>query len=114
MTPQNLPIDAPKEWWELYFVWATIWAVAGVLSHDPMIDSRAEFSKWFVHEFKTVRFPPHGTVFDCSIDSKSKRFEPWSTSMEDVIFDPDLPVQVVHRTVTRIRRSNKRVSFSLN
>ena len=91
---QYLPPDCPKEWWELYFVWATIWAIGGSLCQDPMIDSRAEFSKWFIHEFKTIRFPPHGTVFDYFIEAQSKRFEPWSKHIDKIHFDPDLPVQV--------------------
>ena len=56
LTPQNLPPDCPKDWWELYFVWATIWAIGGSLFQDQMIDYRLEFSKWFIHEFKSVKF----------------------------------------------------------
>ena len=92
--PQNLPTDCPKEWWELYFVWATIWAIGGSLYQDQMIDYRIEFSKWFVHEFKTIKFPPHGTIFDYSIEPQSKKFELWSKSIDENNFDPELPVQV--------------------
>jgi dynein heavy chain len=95
LTPQNLPPDCPKEWWELYFVWATIWSIGSSLFQDQMIDYRVEFSKWFIHEFKSIKFPPHGTIFDYSIDSQSKRFEPWSKLVDEISFDPDLPVQVV-------------------
>lgn len=94
LTTQNLPVDCPKEWWELYFVWATIWAIGGALYPDQMIDYRIEFSKWFVHEFKTIKFPSNGTVFDYLIDSQTKRFEPWSKSIDEANFDADLPVQV--------------------
>ncbi|CAF3576543.1 unnamed protein product [Rotaria sordida] len=93
LTPQNLPADCPKEWWELYFVWATIWAIGGSLFQDQIIDYRVEFSKWFIHEFKSIKFPPHGTVFDYSIEPQSKRFEPWSKFVDEINFDPDLPVQ---------------------
>ncbi|CAF4883144.1 unnamed protein product, partial [Rotaria magnacalcarata] len=58
-----------------------------------MIDYRAEFSKWFIHEFKSIKFPPHGTIFDYSIEPQSKRFEPWSKLVDEINFDPDLPVQ---------------------
>ncbi len=95
LTPQNLPPDCPKEWWELYFVWATIWAIGGSLFQDQMIDYRIEFSKWFIHEFKTIKFPPQGTVFDYTIEPQSKRFEPWSKLLDELNFDPDLPVQVL-------------------
>ena len=60
-----------------------------------MIDYRVEFSKWFIHEFRSVKFPAQGTVFDYSIDPQSKRFEPWSKLVDDMNFDPDLPVQVI-------------------
>ena len=60
-----------------------------------MIDYRIEFSKWFVHEFKTIKFPPHGTIFDYSIEPQSKKFELWSKFLDEVTFDPDLPVQVI-------------------
>ncbi|CAF3486900.1 unnamed protein product [Rotaria sp. Silwood1] len=93
LTPQNLPADCPKEWWELYFVWATIWAIGGSLFQDQMIDYRIEFSKWFIHEFKSIKFPPHGTVFDYSIEPQSKRLEPWSKLVDEINFDPELPVQ---------------------
>jgi len=31
---------------------------------------RAEFSKWWLNEFKTVRFPPNGNVFDFYVDTQ--------------------------------------------
>lgn len=78
----------------MYFVWATVWAFGGSLFQDQIADYRLEFSKWFTHEFKSVKFPPNGTVFDFHIDPQSKRFEPWSKLVEETNFDPDLPVQV--------------------
>ncbi|CAF0866110.1 unnamed protein product, partial [Didymodactylos carnosus] len=92
-TPQNLPPDCPKEWYELYFVWATIWAIGGALFQDQLIDYRIEFSKWFIHEFKTIKFPTQGNIFDYSIEPQSKKLESWSKSVEEVSFDVDLPVQ---------------------
>jgi dynein heavy chain len=68
--------------------------MGGSLYQDQMIDYRIEFSKWFIYEFKTVKFPPHGTVFDYLIEPQSKRFEPWSKLVDEINFDPDLPVQV--------------------
>ncbi|UJR10317.1 hypothetical protein I4U23_014523 [Adineta vaga] len=93
LTPQNLPSDCPKEWWELYFVWATVWAIGGSLFQEQTVDYRNEFSKWFIHEFKTIKFPLHGTIFDYTIDSQTKRFEPWSKLLDETHFDPELPIQ---------------------
>ena len=97
LTTQNLPPDCPKDWWELYFVWATIWAIGGSLFQDQIVDYRVEFSKWFIHEFRSVKFPAQGTVFDYSIDPQSKRFEPWSKLVDEINFDPDSPVQVIRQ-----------------
>lgn len=98
-----MPSDGPKDWWELYFVWATIWSIGGSLFQDQLIDYRVEFSKWFVHEFKNVRFPSNGTVFDYLIDSQTKRLEPWSKMVEEVSFDLDLPVQVRLIIIAEVR-----------
>lgn len=53
-----------------------------------------EFSKWWCTEFKTVKFPSTGTVFDYCIDSETKKFVPWSDSVPGFEFDPDMPLQV--------------------
>lgn len=57
-------------------------------------DYRVEFTKWWVNEFKTVKFPPGGTVFDYYIDSETKQFVPWSESLGRFELDPDMPLQV--------------------
>lgn len=57
LIPSNTPADCPKEWHELYFVFACIWAFGSAMFQDQAIDYRVEFSKWWVNEFKTVKFP---------------------------------------------------------
>lgn len=59
-----------------------------------LVDYRAEFSKWWLTEFKTVKFPSQGTVFDYYIDPETKKFEPWSKLIPRVEFDPEMPLQV--------------------
>lgn len=59
-----------------------------------LVDYRVEFSKWWVTEFKTVKFPAQGTVFDYYIDPESKKFEPWSNILPKFVMDPDIPLQV--------------------
>uniref|UniRef100_A0A4X2LC28 AAA+ ATPase domain-containing protein n=1 Tax=Vombatus ursinus TaxID=29139 RepID=A0A4X2LC28_VOMUR len=104
LTKENSPVDCPKELHELYFVFATIWAFGGVLIQDQLVDYRAEFSKWWLTEFKTIKFPSQGTVFDFYIDPETKKFESWSKLIPKFEFDPDLPLQacLVH-TVETIR-----------
>lgn len=53
-----------------------------------------EFSKWWVSEFKTIKFPSQGTVFDFYVDPETKKFEPWSKLIPQFEFDPEVPLQV--------------------
>lgn len=59
-----------------------------------LVDYRVEFSKWWVAEFKTIKFPSQGTVFDFYIDPETKKFEPWSKLIPQFEFDPEMPLQV--------------------
>jgi dynein heavy chain len=37
LKPENTPPDCPKEWYELYFVFACIWAFGGCLFQDQLV-----------------------------------------------------------------------------
>ncbi|KAF5902959.1 dynein heavy chain 9, axonemal, partial [Clarias magur] len=102
LTPEHTPPDCHKELYELYFVFAAIWAFGGALFQDQLVDYRVEFSKWWVTEFKTIKFPSQGTVFDYYIDPETKKFEPWSKMVPKFEMDPDIPLQacLVHTTET--------------
>ncbi|XP_047143157.1 dynein beta chain, ciliary isoform X1 [Hydra vulgaris] len=105
-TPENTPPDSSKELYELYFVFASIWAFGGSMFQDQLIDYRAEFSKWWVSEFKGVKFPSSGTVFDYCIDVVNRRFVTWADKVPQFEFDPEMPLQavLVHTSETiRIR-----------
>ncbi|CAB1441696.1 unnamed protein product, partial [Pleuronectes platessa] len=106
LTPENTPPDCAKELYELYFVFAAVWAFGGAMFQDQLVDYRVEFSKWWVTEFKTIKFPSHGTVLDYYIDPESKKFEPWSKLVPKFEMDADTPLQacLVHTTETiRVR-----------
>ncbi|XP_032430935.1 dynein axonemal heavy chain 9 [Xiphophorus hellerii] len=106
LTPENTPPDSSKDLYELYFVFAAIWAFGGALFQDQLVDYRVEFSKWWVAEFKTIKFPSQGTVFDYYIDPENKKFELWSKMVTRFEMDPDIPLQacLVHTTETvRVR-----------
>ncbi|NXD86338.1 DYH9 protein, partial [Halcyon senegalensis] len=90
---ENTPPDCPKELYELYFVFAAVWAFGGSMFQDQLVDYRVEFSKWWVAEFKTIKFPSQGTVFDFYIDPETKKFEPWSKLIPQFEFDPEMPLQ---------------------
>ncbi len=53
LTPQNTPPDCPKDLYELYFVFAAIWAFGGSMFQDQLVDHRVEFSKRWTTESKT-------------------------------------------------------------
>jgi dynein heavy chain len=58
------------------------------------IDYRVEFTKWWVNEFKTIKFPAQGTVFDYYIDTETKEFLLWTERLPVFTLDPDMPLQV--------------------
>uniref|UniRef100_A0ABM5FM48 Dynein axonemal heavy chain 9 isoform X2 n=1 Tax=Pogona vitticeps TaxID=103695 RepID=A0ABM5FM48_9SAUR len=106
LTKENTPPDCPKELYELYFVFAAVWAFGGALFQDQLVDYRVEFSKWWVTQFKTIKFPSQGTVFDFYIDPETKKFESWSKLIPKFEFDPEMPLQacLVHTSETiRVR-----------
>ncbi|XP_056152723.1 LOW QUALITY PROTEIN: dynein heavy chain 9, axonemal [Lampris incognitus] len=106
LTPENTPPDCAKELYELYFVFAAIWAFGGAMFQDQLVDYRVEFSKWWLTEFKTIKFPSQGTVFDYYIDPETKKFELWSKMVPSFEMDADTPLQacLVHTAETiRVR-----------
>uniref|UniRef100_A0A8P0S8H0 Dynein axonemal heavy chain 11 n=1 Tax=Canis lupus familiaris TaxID=9615 RepID=A0A8P0S8H0_CANLF len=106
LTPDNVPSDSPKEVYEVYFVFACIWAFGGTLLQDQLSGSQAEFSRWWHKEMKAVKFPSQGTIFDYYLDHKTKKFLPWADKVPKFAMDPEVPLQrvVVHTTeTTRLR-----------
>ncbi|XP_036139541.1 dynein beta chain, ciliary [Monomorium pharaonis] len=93
LTKENVPSDCPKEWHELYFAFACIWAFGSAMFRDQLIDWRNEFSKWWQNEFKTVKFPPSGTVFSYFIEPKTKKLIPWTEKVVSFELDSDIPLQ---------------------
>uniref|UniRef100_A0A674H6Q3 Dynein axonemal heavy chain 17 n=1 Tax=Taeniopygia guttata TaxID=59729 RepID=A0A674H6Q3_TAEGU len=102
LTPKNVPPDSPREQYELFFVFACIWAFGGALFQDQLVDHRQQFSKWWLSEFKTIKFPNQGTIFDYYIHPETKTFNPWDERVPEFELDPDIPLQaaVVHTTET--------------
>ncbi|XP_075070448.1 dynein axonemal heavy chain 11 [Mixophyes fleayi] len=95
LTPENVPPDSSRDLCELYFVFACIWAFAGALHRDQLMDYRAEFSQWWIKEMKAVKFPGQGTVFDYYLDNKTRKFLPWSEKVPKFEMEPETPLQAV-------------------
>nr|CAD7423389.1 unnamed protein product [Timema monikensis] len=106
LTPNNVPPDCPKEWYEIYFAFACVWAFGAAMFQDQLVDYRVEFTKWWVNEFKFVKFPSQGTVFNYYIDSETKKFVPWTDLVQTYYLDYEIPMQstlVPTTETTRIR-----------
>lgn len=58
------------------------------------MDYRSEFSKWWTSEFKTIKFPHTGLVFNYFVDSKTKRFVPWTDKINKFELDAEAPLVV--------------------
>lgn len=79
---------------ELYFAFACIWSFGSAMFKDQLVDWRVEFSKWWINEFRNVRFPAAGTVFSYFIESETKKLLPWAERVMDFELDIDIPLQV--------------------
>ncbi|KAL1403957.1 hypothetical protein pipiens_005505 [Culex pipiens pipiens] len=95
LTPINIPPDSPKEWYEIYYVFAVIWGFGSSLYQDQLVDWRNEFHKWWINEFKAIRFPPGGTIFNYYIDPETKKFNPWTELVPSFELDTDIPLQSI-------------------
>ncbi|XP_049940954.1 dynein beta chain, ciliary-like [Schistocerca serialis cubense] len=93
LTPTNLPPECPNEWYEVYFVFACIWAFGSALFQDQLVDHRVEFTKWWTNEFKSIKLPPQGTVFNYFIDNETKAFLPWTEKVKKFELNYDIPLQ---------------------
>merc|ERR1712166_516562 len=53
------------------------------------IDFRTMFSDWWRDEYRDVKFPARGLVFEFYLDEETLEFEPWSNSpfFETITFD---------------------------
>ena len=92
--PANTPPDSPREQYEIYFVFALIWAYGSALFHDGQQDSKAEFSKFFLTQFTLVKFPDNASVFDVFVDPTTAEFALWTEMVPKFELDPDIPLQV--------------------
>ncbi|XP_023680034.2 dynein axonemal heavy chain 11 isoform X2 [Paramormyrops kingsleyae] len=104
LSPENVPPDSPRELYEVYFTFASIWAFGGALCQDQLHDYRAEFSQWWTKEMKSVKFPAQGTVFDYYIDPVTKKFLPWNDKVPKFEMEAKTPLQdVLVHTVETVR-----------
>ena len=93
LTPENIPPGtADKMLFELFFCFAAVWAFGGALAVKDGEDYRSNFNRWWRSEWRPIRFPDGGTVFDYYVDGKESRFKPLSEITETVEYDPETPM----------------------
>lgn len=101
-----------KENYEMLFVFCCVWAFGGSLFKDQMMDHRVEFSRWWINEFKQVKFPSSGGVFDFFWSLTTRKFEPWSNLMTKCELDPEIPLEVGCSVISQIEITNKILTSS--
>lgn len=77
-----------------------------------LIDWRIEFSKWWSSEFKTIKIPSSGTVFNYFVDSGSKQLRPWSDMVSPFELNPEIPLQVLHEILSKFSKNNNIIKCS--
>ncbi|XP_060647178.1 dynein beta chain, ciliary [Drosophila nasuta] len=84
---------------ETIFVYVTLWSFGSALHQDAIIDWHRELHKWWTGEFKDVKLPSQGTVFDYQLNVQTLKFQRWSElaaqEQLDCQIDAELPLQNV-------------------
>ena len=71
-----------------------------------------EFTRWWLTEMKSVKFPTAGTVFDYYIDPETKKFEPWTKKVIKFEYDPEQPLQVQSKPdITKSQEPSKLLHY---
>ena len=80
---------------ETLIVFAAVWAFGSPLCTKDNVEWSKEFSGWWKGQFKAVKFPSRGTIFDYFVDVKEKRFEPWVKMCETLDYSSSVPMSQV-------------------
>ena len=92
LTEKNVPHNSEASLYELYFVFAAVWAFGGACD-DQGRDYRMQFSQMWKSEWRNVSFPQQGTVFDYCINPDTKKFMPWTEIAQQFEYSPKRSVQ---------------------
>ena len=90
---------------EAQFNFACVWALGGCLLVDKVVDYRAQFSKWWITEWKTVLWPDRGTVFDYFVDERTGAMQPWEDRVSAFSYQPNVFASLFVPTVETTRLS---------
>merc|ERR1711964_772701 len=70
-------------------------ALGGALADKDNIEYRKIFSNWWKSEWKTIKFPGKGTVFDYFVVKNENKLDEWSKIVKEKIYDSSVPMQQV-------------------
>lgn len=83
---------------ETIFVYVTLWSFGSALHQDTIVDWQREFHKWWTGEFKDVKLPSQGTIFDYQLNVQTLKFQRWSElaaqEQLECQIDAEQPLQV--------------------
>lgn len=91
---KSIQDDSFENSMEIIFVYSAIWGFGSALYRDGVVDWYREFHKWWITEFKDVRFPSNGIIFDFYLNLSNMKFELWSQFKDEFEFDPEVPLHV--------------------
>ena len=80
---------------EQFFVFASVWAFGSALAEKDGVDYRKMFSDWWKEQWKAVKFPARGSVFDVLFDPETKQFVSWRERVPKVEYSGDVPMNQV-------------------
>lgn len=92
LKPETLSNKADQSLFEMYFVFAVIWAFGGALCEKDGINYRQNFDKWCKRTWSAVKIPGKGTVFDYFVNPKTSKFQPWAELVTDVAYNSGMPM----------------------
>jgi len=90
LTPENIPEGSTdKMVIELFFCFAAVWAYGGGLSVKDGEDHRHKFNRWWRQEWRPIKFPDGGSIFDYFADAETSRYLPWTDVVEVIDYQPE-------------------------
>eukprot|EP00899_Mesostigma_viride_P003607 jgi/Mesvir1/13247/Mv18980-RA.1 len=95
LKPEYLNAKAEQPLYEMYFVFACLWAFGGALSIKDGVDYRRKFDKWWRGAWTTVKIPTKGLVFDYYVNPKTQKFAPWVELVTDIEYNSKTPMSTV-------------------
>ena len=96
--PENKNVangEADKMVFEIFFCFAAVWAFGGALAVKDGEDYRQKFNRWWRSEWRPIKFPDSGQVFDYFADVETARYCPWSDVTEEAEYSGDVPMSSV-------------------